>query len=166
MRARVTPTPLNRKAADHGQTVRLDLASRLDLLEVVQTIVHHVAGLSGFDEEQAHYVSVAVRESVVNAIKHGNAMDPARRVAVAFTIGPEALEVEVRDQGSGFDPGSVPDPLAPENLLKACGRGIFFMRQFMDEVAYQFPARGGTIVRMRKQRPSGEGAGTEAASEA
>jgi serine/threonine-protein kinase RsbW len=157
---------VTRKAADNGQTVRLDLASRLDLLEVVQTVVHHVAGLSGFDEEQTHYVSVAVRESVVNAIKHGNAMDPARRVAVAFSIGPEALEVEVRDQGGGFDVGAVPDPLAPENLLKACGRGIFFMRQFMDDVAYQFPARGGTIVRMRKQRPSADTAESEAAGDA
>ena len=97
-------------------------------------------------------MSVAVRESVVNAIKHGNHLDESKRVALSFTLRPQALEVEVRDEGEGFDPGAVPDPLAPENLLKPDGRGIFFMRSFMDEVSYSFPARGGTVVRMLKKR--------------
>ena len=69
-----------------------------------------------------------------------------------FTIHPAALEVKVQDQGQGFDPESVPNPIAEENLLKAYGRGIFFMRSFMDEVSYSFPARGGTVVRMLKKK--------------
>lgn len=140
----MTTTPENR-------TVKLDVASRFEMLEVVQTVLAHVSTLVGFDEDAAHYMSVAVRESVVNAIKHGNRLDEAKRVEVSFTIRPRELEVSIHDEGGGFDPDAVPDPLAPENLLKAYGRGIFFMRQFMDEVAYSFPARGGTVVRMVKR---------------
>jgi serine/threonine-protein kinase RsbW len=124
------------------------------MLEVVQTVLSHLAGFAGFSEDAAHYLSVALRESVVNAIKHGNKLDVERRVLVAFTLYGQGLEMEVRDEGKGFDPSSVADPLAPENLLKADGRGIFFMRQFMDDVRYEFPASGGTIVRMRKAAAS------------
>ena len=106
---------------------------------------------SGFEEDAVHYMSVAVRESVVNAIKHGNHRDESKRVGVEFTLHPKALEVQVRDEGKGFDPAFVADPVAPENLLKADGRGIFFMRSFMDEVSYAFPRGGGTVVRMLKR---------------
>jgi serine/threonine-protein kinase RsbW len=136
-----------------ARTVRLDIASRFEMLEMVQTVLQHLSGLVGFDDEVSHYVSVAVRESVVNAIKHGNAMDESKRVWVEFLLEPRALEVQVRDEGTGFDPASVPDPVAPENLLKAYGRGIFFMRSFMDEVSYSFPRTGGTVVRMVKRVP-------------
>ena len=131
--------------------VKLDIASRYEMLEMVQTVLLRVAETAGFDEETAHYMSVAVRESVVNAIKHGHKGDEAKRVTVTLTAHADALEVRVQDQGSGFDPSSVPDPLAEENLLKADGRGIFFMRQFMDEVSYSFPPRGGTVVKMTKR---------------
>ena len=139
-------------AAD--RTVKLDVASRFEMLDVVQTVLVQLCAIVGFDEEAQHYMSVAVRESVVNAIKHGNRQDEAKRVHVQFTVHDRALEVEVRDEGRGFDPTGVPDPLAPENLLKAYGRGIFFMRQFMDEVTHSFPPKGGTIVRMLKRVPA------------
>jgi len=139
---------------DAARTVRLEIASRLDMLDMVQTVLSHLAALVGFDDEATHYMTVALRESVVNAIKHGNQQDESKRVQVRFTLQDHALEVEVRDQGKGFDPGVVPDPLAPENLLKAYGRGIFFMRQFMDEVQHSFPPRGGTVVRMLKRVPA------------
>jgi serine/threonine-protein kinase RsbW len=96
-------------------------------------------------------MNVAVRESVVNAIKHGNREDETKRVALEFILHPKALEVQVLDQGVGFDPSVVPDPVAEENLLKADGRGIFFMRSFMDEVSYSFPVKGGTLVKMVKK---------------
>ena len=133
------------------RTVKLDIASRFDMLEMVQTVLSRAAEMVGFDDDAAHYLSVAVRESVINAIKHGNKGDEAKRVTVVLTSHPSALEVRVQDQGDGFDPAAVPDPLAEENLLKADGRGIFFMRQFMDEVSYTFPPRGGTIVKMVKR---------------
>jgi serine/threonine-protein kinase RsbW len=138
------------KASD-DRTVTLDVASRFEMLDVVQTVLLQCCAIVGFDEEAVHYMSVAVRESVVNAIKHGNKHDEAKRVHVQFTIHDKALEVQVGDQGQGFDPAAVADPLAPENLLRAYGRGIFFMRQFMDEVTHSFPPKGGTVVRMLKR---------------
>ena len=133
------------------RTVKLDVASRFEMLEVVQTVLAQVSALVGFDEDAAHYLSVAVRESVVNAMKHGNKMDETKRVGVSFTMRTRELEVMIHDDGAGFDPDTVPDPLAPENLLKAYGRGIFFMRQFMDDVSYSFPTKGGTVVTMVKR---------------
>ena len=134
-----------------ARTIKLEIASRFDMIEMVQTILSHLAGVAGLGEDAAHYMSVAVRESVVNAIKHGNRMDAAKRVALSFSLSPRAIEVLVQDAGEGFDPESVPSPLAEENLLKAYGRGIFFMRSFMDEVSYAFPRTGGTVVRMVKK---------------
>ena len=139
-----------------ARTVRIDIASRFEMLEMVQTVLTHVTTMLHLDEDSAHYVSVAIRESVVNAIKHGNRGDAAKRVAVEFLLHPDALEVTVQDEGPGFDPGSVPNPLEEENLLKADGRGIFFMKSFMDEVGYAFPARGGTVVRMVKRFPAAQ----------
>ena len=138
------------------RTVRIDIASRFEMLEMVQTVLSHVTGLLRLDDDAAHYVSVAIRESVVNAIKHGNRGDAGKRVAIEFLLHPGALEVTVQDEGTGFDPATVPSPLAEENLLKADGRGIFFMRSFMDEVSYAFPSRGGTVVRMLKKLPVAE----------
>ena len=137
--------------SDKTSTVTIDLASRIEMLETVQTVLGHVTSLVGFDEDAAHYMSVAVRESVVNAIKHGNRGNEKKRVKVSFVIGPRALEVAVLDEGPGFDPRRIPDPVAEENLLKTDGRGIFFMRSFMDEVEYSFPPEGGTLVRLVKR---------------
>jgi serine/threonine-protein kinase RsbW len=138
--------------SDAARTVRLDIASRLDMLDMVQTVLSHLAGVVGFDDESIHYMTVALRESVVNAIRHGNRGDEGRRVAIEFVVGDRSLEVRVQDEGAGFDPSAVPDPLAEANLLKPDGRGIFFMRSFMDVVEYSFPG-GGTMVRMVKRLP-------------
>jgi len=133
-------------------TVRIEFNSAFDMLDFVQVVSDYVGKAAGLDEDELHWVSVAVRESVVNAIKHGNGLDSSKRVAIEFVLHPEALEVQVADHGKGFDPSAVPDPVAEENLLKAYGRGIFFMRSFMDEVEYTFPASGGTRVRMLKKK--------------
>jgi serine/threonine-protein kinase RsbW len=133
------------------QTISLEIASRLELADVVQAVLARLAAAIGFDEDSIHYMSVAVRESVINAIRHGNAFDESKRVDVAFLLDEGALEIRVHDQGRGFDPGAVRDPLACENLLRADGRGIFFMRSFMDDVSFSFPSRGGTVVTMVKR---------------
>ena len=100
---------------------------------------------------------MAVREAVINAIKHGNNLDVRKHVFIEFTSRPAAspaeLMVRVRDQGKGFDPATVPDPLAPENVLKSSGRGIFFMRTFMDDVSIERTHEGGMEVRMTKRVP-------------
>src|SRR5262245_44096009 len=98
-----------------ARTVRLDIASRIDMLEMVQAVLNHLSEVVGFDDDATHYMSVAIRESVVNAIKHGNKLDEGKRVTVEFVMHPSALEVRVGDEGPGFDPGAVPDPVAEEN---------------------------------------------------
>jgi serine/threonine-protein kinase RsbW len=143
--------PPDMTEAPDRRIVKLDVATRIEMLDIVQTVLTQLCKIVGFEDETIHYLAVAVRESVVNAMKHGNGHDESKRVVIQFTLHDQALEVEVKDQGKGFEPREVPDPLAPENLLKAYGRGIFFMKQFMDEVTYEFPARGGTVVRMLKR---------------
>ncbi len=140
--------------ASDSRTVKLDIASRFEMLDVAQTVLTQLCKLVGFEDETTHHLTVAVRESIVNAIKHGNAQDESKRVEILFTVTDRSIEVHVKDQGKGFHPEEVPDPLAPDNLLKTYGRGIFFMRQFMDEVSYSFPSKGGTVVRMVKHLPS------------
>ena len=125
------------------------------MLDVVQLLSDHVGQVGGLDEDATHWVGVAVRESVINAIKHGNSEDQRKRVTVEFRIEPlsEPAELVVRvvDQDEGFDPVEIADPLAAENLLKSSGRGIFFMRSFMDDVALRRGSEGGMEVRMVKK---------------
>jgi len=135
-------------------TVRLDFHSAFDMIDFVQVVSDHVGRLSGLDDDALHWVGVAVREAVINAIKHGNGEDERKRVHVEFTMlngdTPPGIAIRVRDEGPGFDPESIPDPLAPENVLKSSGRGIFFMRNFMDDVSIARRPEGGMAVRMRK----------------
>jgi serine/threonine-protein kinase RsbW len=144
--------------SDVRSVFRLNLQSHLDVLDYVQLVCDQLCAIARFDEDSVHWVGVAVRESVINAIKHGNRESPEKQVHVEFafveaTEGPH-LEIRVQDEGEGFDPEEVADPLAPENLLKASGRGIFFMRSFMDELVLQRRPEGGMEIRMRKQLPA------------
>ncbi len=139
-----------------GHTIRLDFDSTFEMLDLVQVVSDHIARLVGLDEEARHWVNVAVRESVINAIKHGNRNDSGKRVHVEFTPleaseAPQGVVIRVRDEGPGFDPADVPDPLAPENLLKGSGRGIFLSRSFMDEMVLQRAAEGGMEMVMVKR---------------
>jgi len=142
-----------------GGTVRLQIPSNFELLDVIQAASDRLAVLAGLDEDAIHWIGVAVRESVINAIKHGNREDYGKIVTVEFTATPIAepneLVVRVVDQGEGFEPDLVADPLAPENILKSSGRGIFFMRSFMDDVVLQRGANGGMEVRMVKKLATG-----------
>jgi serine/threonine-protein kinase RsbW len=92
---------------------------------------------------------------VANAIKHGNHLDPGKKVEIDLRVEGEDLIISVLDEGNGFDPGRVADPLQPENLLKPDGRGIFYMGKFMDGVEYRFRDGGGTEVTLRKRITSG-----------
>src|SRR6476660_2359089 len=115
------------------QFIRLEFTSAFDMLDFVQVVSDHLARSVGLDEDALHWVSVAIRESVINAIKHGNKSDTAKHVFVEFetdTGGVPELAIRVRDQGEGFEPEMVANPLDPENLLKSSGRGIFLIRNF------------------------------------
>jgi len=135
--------------------IRLEMPSSFDLLDVVQLLSDRLSGLAGFDEDTTHWVGVSVRESVINAIKHGNREDLGKRVVVEFVLRPrprpEHFEINVLDEGAGFDPDQVANPLDPENVLKSSGRGIFFMRSFMDDVSIARRPEGGMAVRMSKK---------------
>ena len=137
------------------RTVRIEFYSAFDMLDFVQVVSDHVGKMAGLDEDELHWVSVAVRESVVNAIKHGNKNDPNKRVIVEFSPVPPAasdeLVIRIEDQGEGFVPEEVADPLAPENILKSSGRGIFLIRSFMDEMELQRAPEGGMEVVMVKR---------------
>jgi serine/threonine-protein kinase RsbW len=136
------------------RTVRLDFCSSFDMLEFVQVVSDHLGRRVGLDEEAVYWMGVAIRESVINAIRHGNANDESKRVHVEFTPldgDTPGLVIRVRDEGAGFDLACLPDCLAPENLLKAGGRGLFLMRSFMDELVVQRAPEGGMEVRMVKR---------------
>jgi serine/threonine-protein kinase RsbW len=105
----------------------------------------------GIAEDVAFGVDMAVREAVTNAVLHGNKLDDAKEVGLKLRNTSEVFEISVHDQGSGFDPNEVPDPTRDENILKTSGRGIFFMRNFMDEVVWSADPKGGTSVRMIKK---------------
>ncbi|HET9262138.1 MAG TPA: ATP-binding protein [Vicinamibacterales bacterium] len=129
------------------------------MLDFVQVVSDRMGRMAGMDEETIHWIGVAVRESVINAIKHGNRENFHKLVTVEFSFSPPAdpgeLVVRVLDQGEGFEPEEIADPLAPENLLKSSGRGIFFMRSFMDDVSLRRASEGGMEVRMVKKLSSG-----------
>jgi serine/threonine-protein kinase RsbW len=135
--------------------VRLEFCSAFDMLDFVQLVSDHLCRRVGFDEDSMHWVGVAIRESVINAIKHGNRNDAGKMVHVDFITShdPEnaGLTISVRDEGEGFEPEEVADPLAPENMLKSSGRGIFLIRSFMDDVQLMKGAEGGMEVRMVKK---------------
>jgi serine/threonine-protein kinase RsbW len=142
---------------ENRSLVRLKIHSVFEMLDLVQLVSDRMGQMAGLDEDAVHWVSVAVRESVINAIKHGNRSDEAKFVTIEFSFVPAAtpteLIVRVEDEGEGFEPEVVADPLAPENLLKSSGRGIFFMRSFMDDVAVRKIPDGGMEVRMVKKLP-------------
>jgi serine/threonine-protein kinase RsbW len=140
--------------------IRLEFTSAVEMLDLVQVVVDHIGHDMGFDEDDIHWVGVAIRESVINAIKHGNRHDSTKHVFVDFENAPRGetpgLLIRVRDQGAGFDPESLADPLDPENLLKSGGRGVFLIRTFMDEVHLHRAPEGGMEIRMLKRvSPSG-----------
>lgn len=141
--------------ANGHHIVRLEFTSAFEMLDFVQVVSDHICNSIGMDEDAAHWMSVAIRESVINAIKHGNREDFGKIVTVEFIFAPTAdpreLVVRVVDQGEGFEPQAIADPLAPENILKSSGRGIFFMRSFMDDVVLRRAAEGGMEVRMTKK---------------
>jgi serine/threonine-protein kinase RsbW len=142
-----------------GGLVRLQIPSLFDMVDLVQVLSDRMTQLAAFDEDAIHWVGVAVRESVINAIKHGNREDRGKFVTIEFAFtpveAPTELVVRVIDQGEGFEPTEVADPLAPENMLKSSGRGIFFMRSFMDDVQLQRGPEGGMEVRMVKKLAAG-----------
>lgn len=133
------------------QTSELILPSRIESVAEAAEAVAKFIGRLGLGEEIAFGVDMAVREAVTNAVLHGNKQQLEKTVEVTLSNTTSALEITIRDHGVGFDPGSVPDPTDPQNLMKSNGRGILFMNTFMDEIQWLRHDEGGTVVRMIKR---------------
>lgn len=113
------------------------LESSLESVDKVEQTAEQMARNAGVDEDETFRFSMAVREAAVNAVLHGNAYDPQKRITAIFENTGKDLIIRISDQGKGLDPATLPDPLAPENLLRGSGRGIFLIRSFMDEVHFR-----------------------------
>ncbi len=138
------------------------LDSTLETVDSAEQTASRFASEAGFAEEAVMQIGMAVREAAINAVLHGNAYDPGKKVTLDFESTGKDLVITIRDQGKGLDVSKIPDPLAPENLLKTSGRGIFLIRSFMDEVEIH-PSQAGTEVKLIKH-VHGPSAGVKEAS--
>ena len=140
------------------ELITLRFVSEMFFIDLTQDVVQKILQKFAVIDDEVFWISLAVREAVINAIKHGNHHDAAKDVTVEFALVPNGqpheLVIRVTDEGLGFEPGEVGDPLAPENILKSSGRGIFFMRSFMDDVVLSRRPEGGMEVRMTKRLPA------------
>ena len=133
------------------ETTELSFPSRIEAVGEAAAAISEFLTRHGISEDIAFGVDMAVREAVTNAVVHGNKLDPGKLVEIKLRNTPKVFEINVRDQGNGFHPNDVPDPTKDENILRTSGRGIFFMRNFMDEVDWSTAPDGGTNVRMIKK---------------
>ncbi len=138
-------------ASSEERELHLTIGSRFENIELVQAVVDETLRDLGAGEDSRHWIGLAVREAVANAIKHGNQLLPDKQVEIDARLAADGVEIRVSDEGGGFNPDRVDDPLSPENRFRANGRGIFYMRKFMDEVVYADRPRGGTTVTLRKR---------------
>jgi serine/threonine-protein kinase RsbW len=141
--------------------VSYTLDSTLETVDSAEEAANRIAAEAGFDEDEVMRIAMAVREAAVNAVLHGNAYDPGKKVRLDFERTGVDLVITIRDQGKGLDLSKIPDPLAPENLLKTSGRGIFLIRSFMDEV-HIHPSQTGTEIKLVKHVHGPSAGGKEA----
>lgn len=126
------------------------LDSTLESADIAEQIAVKAARELGFEEDEQYRIGMAVRESVVNAVVHGNCYSRYKKVRLAILKQPDRLTVTVADEGKGFDPASLPDPLAQENLLNQSGRGIFLIKAFVDEFEIRRREPTGTEFKLVK----------------
>lgn len=129
--------------------VEIRFNSSLAILDLIQPITNKVCDQLGFDEDTRYWIWLATQEALNNAIKHGNKMDENKKVDFKIQVEDDEFRIIIKDEGEGFDITEVPDPTKKENLLRTSGRGIFYMRSFMDHVEYK--SNNGTEVTMTKR---------------
>ncbi len=135
-----------------GDTTRLTIGSRLEELSEVYSAIEALARQHHLDEETVNALQIAVIEAGTNAIQHGNAFAKDKSVTFDFTVDPRDIHVRVDDFGQGFDPGKVLNPTDESRLLSPHGRGLYLMRELMDEVTFRTRDDHGTTVVLRKAR--------------
>ncbi len=144
-----------------GDRISYKLDSTLETVDSAEQTASRIASETGFGEDEVMQIAMAVREAAVNAVLHGNAYDPEKKIELEFERTTQDLVITIRDQGKGLDKAMLPDPLAPENLLKTSGRGIFLIRSFMDDVQIN-PSQTGTEIKLFKHVHGAAGGGKEA----
>ena len=132
------------------------LNSTMESVGVVEAAAEKLAGDAGMDEDARFHIAMALREAAVNAVLHGNEYDPGKEITVSMENTGDALVFRIADQGKGLDPETLPDPLAPENLLRGTGRGIFLIRSFMDEVNFRQLHPGTELTLVKHLAAAGE----------
>ncbi len=136
-------------------TLEAQLESTLESVDQAEEMVQNFARENGFSDDDVHQIGMAVRESVVNAVVHGNCFNSHKKVSLSLEASAGRLTITIEDQGKGFSYDRVPDPLAEENLLKKSGRGLFLMRAFMDEVRVNRRSPEGIqVVMVKKSSPT------------
>jgi serine/threonine-protein kinase RsbW len=128
------------------------MESTLESVNKAEEMADKAASQAGFDEDVRGGISMAVREAMINAVMHGNGYSPDKRVKLSFEQSAGNLVITIKDEGAGMNPEDVADPLAPENLMKQSGRGIFLMRAFMDDVKFR-KLEPGTEITLIKRVP-------------
>jgi len=134
--------------------VSLTLGSTLDSVDKVERTGEEFAARAGFDEDTIPNIAMAVREAAINAVLHGNSYDPAKQITASFEVNNDSLIIRITDQGPGLDPSRIPDPLAPENILRGSGRGIFLIKAFMDEVHFRQLHPGTELTLIKHRTPA------------
>lgn len=129
--------------SDDGYVIKLEIPSEIKLIYVLDSVISEILRELEFDEEAREQVELAVIEAGTNAIKHGNNNDANKIARFQFELYSDKITIKVKDEGEGFKPGQVDDPLNPDNLLKNSGRGIFLIQMCMDELS--FNERGNEI---------------------
>lgn len=142
---------LYRRMNTTANQVEVIISSVLDNLDLIQILTDSLTDFMSFDEDSAHWIGMSVRESVTNAIQHGNKLDVNKKVDICFEVQPDRISISVKDQGAGFCVDDIPSPLDADNLLKPSGRGIFYIRTFMDKVEFRSLSQGGMEVYMMKK---------------
>ena len=133
--------------------IQIDIPSRIQTLEETDRLVYRLAKAVGLDEDSRDDILTAVHEALVNAIVHGNKEDEDLHVTLRLALHPDQLEIRIRDEGRGFDPDSVPNPLSSGNLFKPSGRGIHLMRVLMDKVTFRCSDRGMEVTMVKRISP-------------
>jgi len=129
----------------------MTLESALSSVETVEQTAEAYAREAGFDDDITTDISMVAREAAVNAVLHGNKKDPAKHVTATFELSAKELKITIADEGAGLDPDKIPDPLAPENVMRTSGRGVFLMKHYMDEVHFR-QLTPGTEITLVKRR--------------
>jgi serine/threonine-protein kinase RsbW len=136
--------------------VSVDEVLPTDLAEVrrVQGDIKDALTAQGFGDRDMFHIELAMEEALVNAMKHGNQLESERRVYLQYKVSADRFDVRIEDEGTGFDPEGIPDPTAPENIDRPCGRGLYMIRSFMTDVRYH--GRGNVVTMAKQKSPPDE----------